>query len=244
MKRLVHILFTRIYLLFKQRKFKKRLSYVFINNHAEKLLVVFSAFTPKPTYNYMRTLSRVNSYDKLFILDDFGYRGSYYWFESGTDLPLKLTKELLGNIIGARKYSSVSTMGTSKGGTCAIFFGLEFNVDHIYSGACQYYVGNYLNTEEHEPILRGMLGDNYTNDDVEKLNRMLPSQLSSHKGSKTLIHLLYSENEHTYPEHIVHLISDLCTNSIQHTKRIEKFEDHNDVGKFFQRYILSELQIS
>lgn len=88
----------KIYFLINERKYKDRLKYVFKNNHSKTLIVSFSGFAPKPVYNYMRTLKGVKA-DQLYILDDFGLTGSYYWYENGEDTPRQLTHELISKII-------------------------------------------------------------------------------------------------------------------------------------------------
>lgn len=50
-------------------------------------------------YNYMKTL-KDSSIDKLFILDVWGYKGSYYWFEKGNDEPKQLVSRLIESIGG------------------------------------------------------------------------------------------------------------------------------------------------
>ena len=85
---------TGIYLQLKERKFKRRLKYIYENHSSDKLLVVFSGFADKPVYNYIRTLKDIKC-NKLFILDDFGYRGSYYWYENGKSYPLELVSSLI-----------------------------------------------------------------------------------------------------------------------------------------------------
>ena len=94
-------LFKTLLIWFKEREFKGRLHYIYEDNHTDRLMIVFSGFSPqKPMYNYMRTLKNVKSINKLFILDDFGYRGSYYLKEDGHDTPQKLVIELVKKIIG------------------------------------------------------------------------------------------------------------------------------------------------
>ncbi|MFQ7110354.1 MAG: hypothetical protein ACLRP9_02045 [Anaerovoracaceae bacterium] len=47
-------------------------------NESDKLIISFSAFSPlghKPVYSYVRTLKNL-SVNKLFILDEYGGRGS------------------------------------------------------------------------------------------------------------------------------------------------------------------------
>ena len=86
------------------RRYKGRLTYYFKSNKSDTLLIVFSAFTPKPCYNYVKTLMGLKI-DKLFILDDFGYKGSYYWYENGEDYPQKLTESLIASVVGGGKIS-------------------------------------------------------------------------------------------------------------------------------------------
>lgn len=235
-------LFKTLLIWFKEREFKGRLHYIYEDNHTDRLMIVFSGFSPqKPMYNYMRTLKNVKSINKLFILDDFGYRGSYYLKEDGLDTPQKLVIELVTKIIGGGVIRELFTMGTSKGGTCAIYFGLEFNATHVFSGACQYLIANYLNTEDRKPILEGMLGQGYSKTDFDNLNNAVRQQIERHQGTDTVIHLLFSRQEHTYPEHIKFLLEDLDRWNIQYTTQIENFENHNDVGEFFIPFIKNEL---
>ena len=243
MKKHIRRIILKIYLLLKERKFRKRLKYIYINNHSDSLLVVFSGFpSGKPVYNYMRTLSNLKTISKLFILDDFGYKGSYYWFEKGKDYPLSLTTDLIKTVMGGGKFKRMVTMGTSKGGTCAIYYGLIFKASDIYSGACQYYVGNYLSIKEHLPILKAMLGENYSEEDVYQLNQMMPNILKVSEGQQSVVHLLYSKNEHTYQDHIVYLIDDLNKYHIPYTEQVENFNEHVAVGNFFIDYIKKEFK--
>ena len=132
-------------------------------------------------------------------------------------------------------------MGTSKGGTCAIYYGLELRAVHVFSGACQYYIGNYLNNDNDKPILRGMLGDDYTQKDLDELNKAVCKQFEKYKDNGTVIHLLYSEDEPTYPEHTVHLLRDLEKWGVPYTANVEHFTNHNDIGRFFIPYIRNEI---
>jgi len=226
---------------FKENIYCNRLRYVYERNSSDTLVIIFSAFSPKPRYNYVRTLKNFNKISRLYILDDFGVKGSYYWYEGGKKLPLELTKGLIESIVKERCYKNIITLGTSKGGTCAIYYGLMFNAKHIYAGACQYYVGNYLDTKSNKVILEAMMGCEVSKENVERLNRIMPEQLQNYSGSNSMIHLLYSKDEHTYREHIVHLINDLDKNHISYDEKVESFKNHNDVGKYFISYIKHEL---
>ncbi|MBO4642261.1 MAG: hypothetical protein J5661_05345 [Bacteroidaceae bacterium] len=218
----------------KEKIYQGRLKYVLENNSSDTLVIIFSAFSPRPVYNYMYTLEKLRNADKLYILDDFGYKGSYYWYENGHNTPLILVKSLIQAAINRMGYKNLVTIGSSKGGTCAIYYGLMFGAQHIFAGACQYYVGNYLSDKP--DILNAMMGE--TNEVViAKLNDMMPAHLRQHKGSTSLIHLLYSPNENTYDKHIIYLLADLKKYGIPFEEIIDNFKDHNDVGKPFSHLL-------
>ncbi len=235
--KVVRFVCKKFLLSFREKKFKHRLKYIFEDNHSDELLVVFSGFaTHIPKYNYMRTL-KDSKVDKLFILDDFGYRGSYYWFMNGTDLPLQLTNGLINMIKGKRRYKRLMMAGSSKGGTCAIYYGLEHEADEIFASACQYHVGSYLSSPNHRKVLEGMMGVNASEVDILRLNSMMPVQLDHHAHNKCLIHLCFSKDEHTYYDHIVDLIHDLTENDIHFIEKVDSYTLHDDNGLYFSAYL-------
>ena len=134
-------------------------------------------------------------------------------------------------------------MGSSKGGTAAIYYGLQCDAKAVYAGACQYYIGDYLSRPQFAPIVEGMAGREPTEEVIASLNDIMPRQLKDHAGSKTVIHLLFSKGEHTYKEHTVGLIKDLKYNNIPFREIERSFPNHDDVGKFFSPYIQKELEI-
>lgn len=138
-------------------------------------------------------------------------------------------------------YKKIITLGTSKGGSAAIYYGLKIKADAVYSGANQYYVGDYLNTESHKSIFISMMGVSAGTFEQNTLNFRLPEMVEQSVGSHTIIHLLYSKQEHTYNEHIKYMIEDFKKNNIKYDEQVEKFEDHNEVGNFFIPFIKQSL---
>lgn len=88
----------RLYIAINEKKYKGRVKYLFQQKQSKTLAIVFSGFAEKPVYNYVRTLKNLKA-DKLFILDDFAYRGSYYWYTNGSDEPLHLVDSLIKYVI-------------------------------------------------------------------------------------------------------------------------------------------------
>lgn len=230
---------NKILLSFKERKHCRRLKYIYENNNSNKLVIVFSGFAYKvPKYNYMRTLRGCNV-DKLFILDDFGHRGSYYWFENGSEQPLLLVTSLISSILVKKKYDKIYTAGSSKGGTCALYYGLKFNASEIFVGAAQYYVGKYLAIPKHIKVLEAMMGKDYTENDIKLLDNMVSGMIKNHKGQNSIIHTLYSRNEieKSYQEHMVFMISDLINAGYHVIEKEDNYLTHDENGIYFSEYL-------
>ena len=223
----------------KERKYKGRLNYLWFRNNSDSLLIVFSAFTgPKRRYNYVRGFKNIRV-DKLYVLDPFAYLGSYNLYENGSDLPKVLTEGLLSEIIKKGKYKTVYTAGSSKGGTCAIYYGLEVGAEHIFSGACQYNLGSYLHRPDHEKIFLSMMGETAGEREADILNDIMPNQLEKDSNSKSVVHVFYSKKELTYQRQIVDLLNKLKECHIPYVEKEEFFEKHEDVGYTFMKYVES-----
>ena len=242
-KRRMRSAFNVLAFKFRERKYHSHLKYLLFGGGNE-LFIIFSGFssTNIRTYNYVRTLKGVKC-DRLYILDVWGYKGSYYLYENGSDTPRAETLSLINAILKKKKYKRVVTMGTSKGGTAAIYYGLEINATEILAGACQYNLGNYLCVPSRMQVFRGMLGNDAALKEKKSLNSVMPAQISKHAGSSSIIHLIYSKKEHTYEDDIVDLLDKLkeC-----HYKVVEKeydFTNHNDIGIYFKQYLSEYLKL-
>lgn len=69
------------------------------------------------------------------------------------------------------------------------------------------------------------------------LDTIMPNVIREHAGSCSVVHLLYSKQEHTYDNDIKYMLDAFKENKITYTERVESFEDHNEVGKYFAKYI-------
>ena len=90
----------RLYIAVNEKLFQGKVKYLFQRNGSKTLAIVFSGFpvNEKPVYNYVKTLKNWKA-DKLFILDDFAYKGSYYWYQNGSNEPLKYVQLLINQIV-------------------------------------------------------------------------------------------------------------------------------------------------
>lgn len=246
--------------LIMQKMFEKRMrykkttvKYIFQKcNYSKTMIIVFSACTRSgipARYNYMRTLKNVKC-NKLFILDDYGddRRGGYYLgrypdfeFESATLFLLK-------HIIQSNKIEKCYFVGSSKGAYAALNFGLRFNESQIgrgiIIGAPQYYLGKYLSAPANKTTLTSMLGSYFDNADVLKILDGHLGDIIRHNSNscyKQPIYLHYSENEHTYQEHIKDMIVDLKKYNYSVFEDVKSYTDHSDVSLYYPKFLLSIL---
>lgn len=233
-----------------ERKFGsgyKRIKYMFVKNKSDKLVIVFSGFAAKknrPVYNMVKTLRNINV-NKLFILDDFGYekRGSYYLGENGDFFISKLVSELINKIKAEQNIHEVYCIGSSKGGSAAIYFGLKHNVDFIIAGVPQYFIGNYLSTNE--TLLKSLysIAGKTDQETIDSFNSIISQQIYEYNWDyKPRILLHYSENEHTYHEHIAFLLKDLKVNGFHVDEDIEEYKNHSDVSIYFPNLCKNKLK--
>lgn len=209
-------------------------------------MVVFSGFgsngSNKRNYNYISHFSNYNA-DRLYILDNWGCRGSYYLMENGNYSPLKITSEIIEQFIFKNNYNTLIFCGTSKGGSAAVYYGLKYNANYIISGACQYHIGDYI--KNYPDIMKGMIGmTKLTEDKIRILNSsmydMIKQKISYFTGK---IVLIYSEKEKekTYQIELKDLIKDINACSY-HLERVEEdFINHSEIGVHFINYMNSFL---
>lgn len=134
-------------------------------------------------------------------------------------------------------YKEVYTAGTSKGGTCALFYGLKNNVTAVFTGACQYNVGNYVYRLDESKIFYGMMGDKAGEMEVDLLNRIVRDEVHMSKGTNTTVHVIYSKLEPTYENDIKDLLKDLADNGVHYIDLERGFEEHSLVAEPFAQYV-------
>lgn len=224
-----------------ENRWHKRLKYLFYCKKSNTLIIIFNGFNSVGdirNYNYVRGLQNL-PFDRLYILDVWGYRGSYYLYENGHDYPRLEVENLIIHIKRKGDYSRIITLGSSKGGTCALYFGLQFHAQTIFAGACQYNLGNYLS--RFRKIFHGMMGPDASQPEIDLLNSIMPTQLEKCKNDHPEIHLVYSKNEPTYEEDIVDLLEKLHTCNFSVIEKVEQFDDHNQIGYYFLNYVQKKL---
>lgn len=239
---------AKLLIRFKERSFHyngRQLKYLYLPAHGSNALaVVFSGFPDvgKPaTYNMVSSFMGLKI-NRLYILDNFGYAngGTYYLGEEGNFHIQEMVLALLERL----RFPYRVFLGSSKGGTSAIYFGLLSGCDQIIAGAPQMYIGSYLTSKpEHIPIMDALAGD-HTAPTIERYDRILPNLIKTGTHQeKTNIILHYSINEHTYHEHIRDMISLLEEKAYHLEHDVSFYNNHSDVACFFPQLCIRKLKM-
>lgn len=242
-KKLISKAKNRIMILTHERTFEGRLKYLYFKQPENRaLIVLFTGFTDNDKvrkYNYVKGLSRLEGYDRLYVNDNFGFRGSYNLFEHGTREPEMMTKRLIAEIIAKKGYESLYFAGSSKGGTCAVYFGLEFGAKAVFAGACQYNLGTYLSKDTRRKVFLEMMGRETNEEDATVLNTVMPTILRKHQGAPTVVHMVYSKKDLTYERQLVDMLAELERDGYTVIEKEETYEKHADIGVPFLNYMLN-----
>lgn len=233
---------------FEEQIYKSNLEIKYVleeDKDSKHLLVVFSGFN-SPTakiqhsYNYMRTL-RVFKCNKLYILDAYGPRGCYYLGENMSFEVETSVISLITYIMSKFKLDlkNVITVGSSKGGAAALYYGLKYNFGYIIAGAPQTKIADYiLDVTENTAIY--MLGEQYSDDKKEKLNTVIYKQLEKEINSQIII--FTSKNDWQYKNHIVPFIDALNSRKIKYyLYESDLMKSHADIALYYPEFLIKNL---
>ncbi|MGN7946720.1 Two component regulator three Y domain-containing protein [Bacillus sp. 22446] len=215
---------------------EKSVKYVFRKSFKETdaLVIVFSAFQKigsPPSYNYVRTIEEFDC-NKLFILDDFGARASYYLCENRDFSIERSVIKLIKKIIGENDIKTVISAGSSKGGYAAMYYGIKYGFDYIISASPQYLLGDYLleQTRTNE-VVKFMAGNDLEGDHIFLNTIMKNMIIKTHNKPNILIHL--GKGEMHYQKHVLPLTKDLDDAGLQYNLDLGDYDKHSDVAKAF-----------
>lgn len=211
---------------------------------AEALVVAFSAVhQPRDfTYNYRATLDGLNM-ARLFVLDDFGDQGAYYYSRSRGLGPFVAVQALIRDVLDRLGLppSSLQTVGSSKGGTAALIHGLAAGAGHVVAGAPQTRVGSFLQLA-HPDVLTYMSGgsgqaDVLWADDI--LERVLRDASAS-----TTVSVLVGDADHHLRGHVEPFVRVARQHGLTVNDLVIPGTPHGRIGASFRQYLRSHLEWS
>ena len=197
----------------------------------------------KHRYSFQRVLSDVPCH-RLYLQDSLDEAGCYYLC-AGMDFGVADTVlELIEQQrlrLGVRK-EHVVTVGSSKGGTCALYFGLRGHYGHVFAMGPQTRIAEYLLRDSHsvpKSMLRFMVGA-YGESAYPVLDNVIYDILRERQG--TTLHLLSSQNDNQYPVHIAPLLEQLEPDSPENDIEIDnRITTHSELAKFNPDYVRRKL---
>lgn len=208
------------------------------SGRAAKLAVVFSAIHEPGdfTYNYKATIDRTDT-AALYILDDFGDQGAYYYSDHRSTAIFQTVQELLLKITSESGVdrSDVATFGSSKGGSAAVIHGLAFGAGKIFVGAPQMNIGSFLK-DWHPNIVRFMAGGE-SDVDIKYLDSIIPSILRSRPRTQTSLSIIVGESDHHYINHVVPLVRQAQEMNVEAHAIVLAGTPHAEIGKMYKLWV-------
>lgn len=228
----------------------KNVKYLFKegNPSVKKLLVVFSGYASntskiKHPYNYMNVLSDVNVH-KLFILDDNGATGSYYF---GENLNFNVDSSVISLILYFGRSLGISnediiTLGSSKGGTAALYFGLKYKLGAIFAGAFQTRISDYISStrSDSSDFLFNKHDVEMHDSQFNQMNQVILNLLNTPVLSN--LYLISSKNDWQYKNHIKPFMEQLNDLNIAYDFHLsEEMKNHNEISIYFPIYFRKKI---
>lgn len=112
----------------------------------------------------------------------------------------------------------------------------------MIAGAPQYHLGSYLDKENTKVNLEYILNGNITNEGKAILDERLARNIINSRIKPDKIFLHYSNQEHTYTEHIIDLIKDLKQVNVPIEENVADYSVHSDVSKYYPSYLVETLK--
>lgn len=165
------------------------------------LIVIFSGFRNKDTYDFDGSVIDGLRSNILWIKDVFNDEYAYYLYSQNKDLTISIYNliEKIRIDLGLEK-SHVTLTGFSKGGTAALYYGIKYNYTNIVSTVPQFKIGSYL--KNHWPhVLPAMLDSSQGS--VDHLDSILGNVLNSDSLRTKNIYLFTSPSDEQYKTEIL-----------------------------------------
>lgn len=212
----------------------------------DQLVVVFSAIAPryKFVYNYVNTLKDI-PINKLFILDDFGDQGSYY-LAKNRDFSIETAVSSLINYKMAKygiNSNNVTTVGSSKGGFAALYYGIKYHFGNVIVGAPQTKLGHFLiNQAKHRNVAEYISGG-YEKSHQYYLDRLLFNLLDLPNDASPNINILIGKQDHHYTNHFLPFANELKRKGFKLNLDIREGIPHSDLRLHFPPYLINKIRL-
>lgn len=217
---------------------------------SQQMLVVFSAMSPDEVarYNYLKVLQDEPCH-RLFILDDFGQRGT---FNIGVDGNHEIETSVVSLLHAISRESGVGfermiALGTSKAGGIATLFALKYHFEGLIVGGSVYQIGDWMleNDEERKLMRLTMTPSAYEkNIDLQRayLNQLI-YQIDFRSKPKTKIFIQTIENDPYRKGVIEPFLEYLDLKQVPYEFDIYPGKRHNLLGESYPKYLRQVLAL-
>jgi hypothetical protein len=208
------------------------------------LLVVFSGFDAagRQRYNYVRQLEGAAPH-RMYVLDNLGERGCYYLGKDrdpfvADAVSQTIARELERLGLGTEQ---LITAGSSKGGSAALYFGLEFGC-RILAGAPQYYIGDYLTNASAAVAVCRLIAGGSEPEDVSWLDGVLARAIDESAPGAS-VSLFSSPHDEQFETHIQPLIERLESRGVDHSLTLGSYAGHRAIGDEFGPWLRRQARL-
>ena len=211
---------------------------------SQQMLVVFSAMSSDEVarYNYLKVLQDEPCH-RLFILNDFGQRGT---FNIGVDGNHEIETSVVSLLHAVSRESGVGfermiALGTSKAGGIATLFALKYHFEGLIVGGSVYQIGDWMleNDEERKNMRLTMIPSAYDqNIDLQRayLNQLI-YQIDLKRKPKTQIFIHTIENDPYRKGVIEPFLNYLDLKQVPYEFDISPGKRHNLLGESYPKYL-------
>ena len=213
----------------------------------DHLIIVFSGFGSSSEFTYdFDNLLHLSYANVLWIKDDFDGHCCYYLCNKMNFIIEEAVITFINNKISELQLTNdkCSIIGFSKGGSAALYYGLKYNFKNILITVPQTKIGSYI--DKHWKIVaKHMMGENYTSEQIEKLDSLIFNLFMLDHIKEKNIYLLTSKQDIQYNNEIVPVMDELFKYSNMNFFLSESIfvRAHNQVTSHHAQFILGLLFI-
>lgn len=197
------------------------------------LIIIFNSTKIGDDYNkFDFTADYIKNYNSyiLWIKDDFYNWMTYYICHKNNFNLEKPIIELIYKKLDQYDIPIENTtlLGTSKGGSAAMYYGLKYDFKNIISSVPQFYIGDFL-LSHYLSILNHMI-DGDKQKGIILLNKLIPDLIKKSKNKDKNIYLISSPNDKGYKTDIEPFLYELQQfKNFNFVNNISPFSYHHNV---------------
>jgi len=182
------------------------------------LLIIFSRFPELdmlPQYDFVESLVEFGC-NRLYLIDDFGSRGSYYLCKNQNFTIERSVVKLIDSLCFGQNIVKKIALGANEGGVAAVYYGIKYNFDTVIVETPHFYIGSYVKGQSDAYEILDFMVGNHGQKAVQYLDDIVGDVIKAKEACRTkLIICTKKEEEKSFQSmHIQHLIDALRTERI------------------------------